>query len=175
VKLLKWIVVTICLVQISFAQDWGNEARRAWSAGDYEKAIGILQPYANKGISSAQLLLGAIGTDSRAPSQYINDSQTEYYLKEASKTGDPRAIGMLGTFYASRGRIAESVKLLESIAKYNEPTMLASLASSYCSNFPNFSRNMYQCAHWVKRAKDAGSDEPLLTRFWKELELWKYL
>jgi len=148
-------------------------AKNAWRKGEYQKAINILEPYAQKGITRALILLAAIYVD--APIQIRNYAKAEKYYKLAVNQGDPIAMRELAFLYMSTRRFHEAMELFNRIAKYNDKITLESMVYMYCGVYhPYFKRDLYQCAYWIKRAKSVGISDPYFAKFWREYKLWNY-
>ena len=143
------------------SQPSADDAAAAYKQGDYATAIRLIQPDAEAGVASAQLLLGMIyvqGGDGVTQ----DDAEAVKWFGKAAAQGDDKAQFNLGLMY-EKGRgapqnYAEAVKWYRKAAERGHIAAQTNLATMYAGGH-GVPLNNAEAVRWFRKA--AEQDDPV--------------
>jgi TPR repeat protein len=137
----------------SYSQNSIQDAERAIKNKEYELAIKIAQPYAQKGNSAAQAILGFVYLNGYGVSQ--NYSEALKYFKLSSDQNNSYSQNMIGLMYANGNgvekNIIEAVKYFKQSAAQGYSLAQTNLALAYLKG-EGVPQNYNEALKWLKLA-----------------------
>ncbi|MDH3234343.1 MAG: sel1 repeat family protein [Alphaproteobacteria bacterium] len=151
-RLFWFLVLAISLATTlpSTADDFAD-GKQAFEAKQYEKAIRLLRPLAEKRDARAQYLLGYAFFSSKG----VHEKQAEYWLRKAVDQDHTAAFVVLGNLLMHKDRSARrGLPLLEVAVRRGHPGAQVALGAHYLIGRPGIPVNMEESRRLLLLAAD---------------------
>ena len=136
---------------VPVAADDFADAKQAFDAKQYGKAISLLRPLAEKGDPRAQYLLGYANLSSKG----VHEKQTEYWLRKAVAQDHTPAFALLGNVLMHKDRSAtRGLPLLKVAVRRGDPGAQVALGMHYFMGRPGIPVNMAESKRLLLLAAD---------------------
>jgi uncharacterized protein len=158
------ILMVLATTLPSAADDFAN-AKQAFEAKHYAKAIRLLRPMAEKGDPRAQHLLGYAHMLGRGVKR--GNQQAQYWLMKAAAQDYTPAIGLLGRLLIGIDRSpTRGLPLMKIAIRRGDPATQAALGGFYLIGYPGFPVNMEESKRLLLLAADQKYKEVYLGLAW---------
>ncbi len=134
-----------------------EEGKAALQRGDYQRAIALLQPLADRGHADAQTVLAMMYWDGRGVGK--SPSEAARWFRRAAEQGNADAQTMLGSLYLNGQGVernyAESLKWYRKAADQGNLLAFTGLGGMYLQG-NGVTRDHDEAVKWYRRAADRG-------------------